>query len=63
MVKSRRMRPPQEGAGQPNFTTADVKEAFGEQIKIAIAAAVSNVKEASLLSRPPEMVGAEDSEP
>ena len=46
----------QDGAGQPNFTTADVKEAFGEQIKIAIAAAVSNVKEASLLSRPPEMV-------
>ena len=55
-------QPPQEGSGQPSFSTADVKEAFGEQIKIAIAAAVSNVKEASLLSRPPDIVDAEQSE-
>ena len=39
----------------------DVKEAFGDQIKIAIAAAVSNAKEASLHSRPADSI--DDEEP
>ena len=55
-------QPSQEGAGQPTFSTADVKEAFGDQIKIAIAAAVSDVKEASLFSRPPEFIESVDLE-
>ena len=51
---------PQQSTNEPNFETANLKEAFGDQIKIAIAAAVEDVREASLFSRPPEAVDTEE---